>query len=290
MEESNHNLADGHKGRTMQAQILIGESNLHDFTSWWESHLPSWLILYCIKGSAQLSFGTKPYAFGKGMATIMPPDSYPAVNSASDDFLVFYILIGRDFANRSLFDIPRNFYDAIYVQPILRNADFAAKWKTMFEGISNDSSNSYSKPILSALFNAFVLDFYDKWQRQYRKFKDGTKRSPAEQICIKFYDLVFDHYREERSIAYYASQLCITPSYLAVVMKEFGGESPKEAIYRQVTMDMIYMLRNTNKSNKEIAQYLHFPDTSYMCRYFRRQTGFSPAEYRNMQITEKLGR
>lgn len=288
MPESNHNsqlATDGHKDRALQSQLVIGESDLQGFTEWWESNLPSWLVLYCIKGEAKMSMAFKPYTFKEGMATIIPTDIYPEVTSASDDFRVFYIFADRDFVNQSLFDIPRHFYDAIYIHPFLQDAYFSVKWTVLFESIYKDTGNAYLMPLLSNLFRAFVLDFYDKWERQYSKLDDGEKRRPAEEICIKFYDLVFDHYREERSIAFYAKELCITPSYLAVVMREFGGETPKAAIDRQVTMDIIYMLRNTNMNNKEIADYLHFPDTSYMCRYFRRQTGYSPSEYRGLQVS-----
>lgn len=281
MPESNHNP----QLSTLNSQLVIGESDLQGFTEWWESNLPSWLVLYCIKGEARLSLGYKSHIFKQGMATIIAPDFYPAITSATDDFMVFYVLANRDFVNKSLFGIPKNFYDAIYLQPILKKAHFATKWKEMFESFYKDSGNAYYNAILSDLFRSFILDYYDKWERQYNKLNDEDKRSPTEEICNKFYDLVFDHYREERSIAFYAKELCITPSYLAVVIKQIGGESPKAAINRQVTMDIIYMLRNTNMNNKEIADYMHFPDTSYMCRYFRRQTGYSPSEYRSLQVS-----
>lgn len=57
-------------------------------------------------------------------------------------------------------------------------------------------------------------------------------------------------------------------------------ETPKQAIDRQVTMEMKYLLKNTNMTAEQIADYLHFSDTSYMCRFFRRQTGLSLSEYR----------
>lgn len=269
-----------------QSHVVIGESDLRGFTEWWESRLPSWLVLYCIKGEAKMSMAFKPYTFKEGMATIIPADCYPEVESASEDFKVFYIFADREFVNQSLFDIPRHFYDAIYIHPILPDAHYSDKWKVMLESIFNDTGNIYLMPLLSNLFRAYVLDFYDKWRKQFGDPSDEAQRSPSEKICIKFYDLVFDHYREERRIAFYAKELCITSSYLAVVLRKIGGESPKEAIDRQVTMDIKYMLRNTNMNNKEIAEYMHFPDTSYMCRYFRRQTGKSPSEYRNAETSE----
>lgn len=44
--------------------------------------------------------------------------------------------------------------------------------------------------------------------------------------------------------------------------------------------ELKYKLIYTSKSIEQIAKELHFPDTSYMCRYFRRKTGRALDEYR----------
>mgnify|MGYP004575167609 CR=1 len=41
-----------------------------------------------------------------------------------------------------------------------------------------------------------------------------------------------------------------------------------------------FRIVHTTQSIKEISQLLHYEDTSYFCRFFRKQTGVSPMEYR----------
>ena len=41
------------------------------------------------------------------------------------------------------------------------------------------------------------------------------------------------------------------------------------------------LLQGTDLSVQEIAYRLHFPDQSYLGRYFKHHTGLSPTQYRN---------
>lgn len=43
---------------------------------------------------------------------------------------------------------------------------------------------------------------------------------------------------------------------------------------------MKYMIKNTLMTAEQMAIHLHFPDTSYMCRYFKKRTGLSISQFR----------
>ena len=104
--------------------------------------------------------------------------------------------------------------------------------------------------------------------------------SRKEILCWKFWDLVGKHSKEHRDVAFYAQELCITPFYLSQMTKGFMNDSPKGLIDRQVILEMKALLSSSDISIKEIAEQLHFEDTSYMCRYFKRHTGIPLSEYR----------
>ena len=57
--------------------------------------------------------------------------------------------------------------------------------------------------------------------------------------------------------------------------------SAKEFIDRSVLLEIKMLLQSTDLSVQEIAYRLHFPDQSYLGRYFKKHTGESPTEYRN---------
>lgn len=264
----------------MAHACVVGSSDMRDFTTWWERHLPACLIVYCAEGETRLTIQIKPYRFRKGMVTFISPDMYPSFTSMTDDFKAFYCLMGMDFADWSFYDIPGGFFDAVYAMPVLPIGEAGRAWFEFIGRIYEDEDNAYRQNMLSDLLHAFTLDCHARWMRAYGESFQAEKRTSAETICMKFYDLICRHFKEHRDTAFYADKLCVTPCYLAMVTRRICQETPKRAIDRQVTLEMKYVLRNTSMTVSQIADYLHFPDTSYMCRYFRRQTGLSLSEYR----------
>ncbi|MBO5552932.1 MAG: helix-turn-helix domain-containing protein, partial [Paludibacteraceae bacterium] len=39
-------------------------------------------------------------------------------------------------------------------------------------------------------------------------------------------------------------------------------------------------LRHSDKSLSQLAEEMNFPNTSFLCKYFKRMTGVSPLRYR----------
>ena len=78
----------------------------------------------------------------------------------------------------------------------------------------------------------------------------------------------------------YADQLCITTRYLSSILQDLTGHTPKELIDARCIQEIKMLLRTTNLTMQEIALRLDFPDQSFFSRYFKKNTGMTPAEYR----------
>ena len=105
----------------------------------------------------------------------------------------------------------------------------------------------------------------------------------SRKLVVDFYKLLAQHCKQHRDVAFYANALCITTTYLYKVCRKVLGFSPKEEIDQLTVFEIKSYLAHTDLPIKRIAEELHFEDASYMCRYFRRLTGVSPADYRNEQ-------
>ena len=92
--------------------------------------------------------------------------------------------------------------------------------------------------------------------------------------------LVQEQFREFRSVQYYADKLWLSPKYLSETVKTISGKPANNWIEAFVIVEIKIMLKNTDKSIKEIANDLHFTNQSFMGKYFRERTGISPREYR----------
>lgn len=92
-------------------------------------------------------------------------------------------------------------------------------------------------------------------------------------------NLVQLHHTHERSIAFYADKLFISPKYLSHIIKEATGRSAAAWIDEFVILEAKNMLRFSNKNIQQVAYALNFNTQSSFGKYFKHITGMSPTEY-----------
>lgn len=114
----------------------------------------------------------------------------------------------------------------------------------------------------------------------------GFSISPAplpvrkEQLFRSFIALVSKHFREHRDTAFYARQLCLSSHYLSPLIRQASGESPSTWITKAIISEAKVLLKQTDKTVLQISEELGFPNAPFFCRYFKRETGTTPSEYR----------
>jgi AraC family transcriptional activator of pobA len=70
------------------------------------------------------------------------------------------------------------------------------------------------------------------------------------------------------------------PQYLAETVKAATGKRAVEWLTEAVLLEARVLLHNPALSLAQIAEALHFADQSTFGRFFRHQTGLTPARYR----------
>ena len=103
---------------------------------------------------------------------------------------------------------------------------------------------------------------------------------PSEKLFTRFLRLVQTNCKRERRVSWYARQLCISPKYLSLVVKQISGRTALEWIENYVTMELRVALKNSARSIKEIAEDMNFPNQSFLGKYFKEHVGMTPSEYR----------
>lgn len=140
---------------------------------------------------------------------------------------------------------------------------------------------SNNKGLLQNLLLSFfygICSIYDK----YRMESGKAELSRKEEIVRDYLSLVFKHYDKERRVSYYASRLCITPTYLNAVVKDVRGVSASKIISDAVTLYAKSALKSSTDTIQQIADALNFPNASFFAKFFKRETGISPTEFREL--------
>lgn len=140
----------------------------------------------------------------------------------------------------------------------------------------------FSFDIVSGLIAATIYKFGDIMYHYLAEHPEGQNNSHnrAEEYFKQFTHLLGEHFREERSVGFYARQLCITPKYLTTLIKRISGQSVSEWIDNYVILEAKTLLKYSTMSIQEIAYYLNFPNQSFFGSYFKRNTGMSPSQYK----------
>uniref|UniRef100_UPI0040565A48 helix-turn-helix domain-containing protein n=1 Tax=Alistipes sp. TaxID=1872444 RepID=UPI0040565A48 len=112
---------------------------------------------------------------------------------------------------------------------------------------------------------------------------ENSAKSRNEEYLERFIKLLAANYKQERTLAFYASELCITPKYLTTLIKRISGRSASEWIDSCVIMEAKNLLRYSTMSIQEIAYALNFPNQSFFGKYFKHQTGYSPSAYKMLK-------
>jgi YesN/AraC family two-component response regulator len=143
-----------------------------------------------------------------------------------------------------------------------------------------DTDHHYRIQLVKSLLLAM---FYDMSNVIWRVQQSGTKPlSRADTIFAGFIQLLEQNFRTERRVSWYARQLNITPKYMSEVVKQISQRTSNEWIDSYVILEIRVLLKNTTKSIKEITEELHFPNQSFLGKYFKERMGVNPSEYRRM--------
>lgn len=135
--------------------------------------------------------------------------------------------------------------------------------------------------IIQSLIQAFVytiISIMDKGNQEAGTFK-GTRN---EQLFEKFMSLLSQYHSRERSVSFYADKMCLTSNYLSGEIKANSGKTASEWINEYVILEAKTLLMYSELSVQEISYRLNFPTQSSFGKYFKKQTGFGPMEFRKM--------
>lgn len=170
-------------------------------------------------------------------------------------------------------------YSTLMLNPVVALDRYAAKdmgtYVSLLTSITRKTANPNrfisAKFLSTTIFYSTILDAV--------KINDLSSNRTA-QICQRFMELVKENFRTEHSLDYYASKLCITDRYLYMTVKAVTGKTANYWLNYYLLSEAKILLRTTDLSIQEISDRLNFPAQSNFGKYFKRQTGESPINYR----------
>lgn len=246
-----------------------------------------WIIT---KGTARISINLSEYSLLPNSIVMIFPNSIIQIANASEDFACDVIAFSPDYVQDV--DLVRQIVsnmETISANPVVGlfsdESVFVTELYSTFSRIYHRSrlqpsgNHGLLKNLLMSFFYG-VCSIYDN----HRMMGKEIELSRKEQIVRDYISLVFKHYDKERSVGWYASKLCITPTYLNVAVKDVRGVPASKIISDAVILYAKSKLKSSSDTVQQISDSLNFPNASFFAKFFKRETGLSPTEYRERNI------
>ena len=268
---------------SQQFQVEVFDANRHFSVKYPHRH-DFFEVLYLLKGSGFHVIDGNKYEIQPPSVFFMSPGQAHKIEFSSDiEGYIFiftgdFYLINQSNQNR-LIEFPFFFTIRQDNPPLVltdhKNIQFL---ESLFKkGIHElKKETNYSIDLLRSILD-LILTFS---ATLYQYEEENVNKGKGHIVVKRFFQLVEENYQKNLTVAQYADKLAITPNHLTQTVNRLTGKTSSQIIKAKQILEIKRLLVHSNLGVSEIANQLNFPDQSYFTKFFKRETGISPLQYR----------
>ncbi len=154
----------------------------------------------------------------------------------------------------------------------------------LFEDIVKISEEADFSRFTGDYIRLLILQIFILTDTLSTENKQITYNNYNYTILKNFKKLIEQNYQKLRLPKDYAALLYITPNHLNALCNDILGISAGEIIRKRILLEAKRLLVNLDISIAEIAYRLNFSDNSYFTKFFKKQEGITPEEFRKKSL------
>jgi len=254
-------------------------------TNQMQGYLSCYTFTLVTRGWVTLVYNNRELTLHKGDLYTYSPGFEVTVLASSSDYSGICLLADEQFTLElpSVHDSIRAAYLSVVElqQPLLTLSD--DDYRHVFELMQlalryQQSSLPHADESLRMLYSIFLNDLTGLMERSIHEHRFPKR---VEELFLAFLHLLPRHFIEHHDIGFYASELCITTTYLSRIVRQVsGGRTVVDYINQMLLMEAVFLLRQTSLSITQISERLHFAEVTTFARFFQRMKGMTPREFR----------
>jgi AraC family transcriptional activator of pobA len=255
----------------LKSHSFVEEPHRHD----------SYLMVFFTKGSGQHEVDFDQFEIKKGSLFVLQPGQMHHW-SLSEDIEGFVIIFSQElynlyFGQKNINEY--NFYHSIHNRPeMVFEEKEIPKILPYFDLLiqENNHENKYQLDKMLNLLDCIQIEIARKYNETY------SHQTHSYNVKIDKFEILLEQYfREEKLPSFYAEKLNITLKHLNRICNEILQKTATEVITDRVVLEIKRMLIDKQLAVNEVAFKVGYEDYSYFSRFFKKQTGMSPTEFRN---------
>ena len=250
--------------------------------------MKAFTLILCTDGMENGSVNLRDVSINKGSLLMSFPGNVLKIESGYPMATVRGIMLSQDFMRMMNVDVKNSMplFMRLAYNPMIhltqKQQEDIERYLDLLENISDNDNLAHRDQIVSGLVSSMFFRISDMYEQstQVANDKELSVRNRREEYFAKFITLLSNNFKRERTVGFYAEQMCVTPKYLSLLIKEFSGKSAAEWIDYYVITEAKTLLRYSTMSIQEVAYELSFSSQSFFGKYFKHLTGMSPSEYK----------
>ena len=264
--------------------IIIDNSNVTDTLNTSPIKSEWFVALLCIEGESTIYINNKMYSIHKNDILLCHPQTIFEHKIINLNFKYCGFCLSPEYVKQISIISSNSWNGMLFIEnnPIISldedEASLFLQYYNLIRSKFETKSQHHLKQLIDALLQAFIYEFHDSMEKRIKIAPPQYKS--ADNLFTSFLEILVNSYPKQRSVSYYAEKLFVTPKYLSAICKEISGETASDLITRYVKKDIENLLKQPNKTIKEIANELEFANLSFFGKYVKRIFGVSPKEYR----------
>jgi AraC-like DNA-binding protein/mannose-6-phosphate isomerase-like protein (cupin superfamily) len=269
--------------KSQQFQVEVFDANRHFSVKYPHRH-DFFEVLYLLKGSGYHVIDGNNYEIKPPCVFFMSPGQAHKLELSSDIegyiFIFtsdFYLLNRRN--QNSLIEFPF-FYTIHQDNPPLHltsQSDVLFLESLFRKSITEtELTGDYKLEMLRSILDLILTTCAARYQEN-----DHLHFKGKGLILVKqFFQLLEENHTKNLSLNNYAGMIGVTPNHLTQSVKVLTGKTSSQIIKAKQLLEIKRLLVHTNLTVSEIANQLSFEDQSYFTKFFKRETGLTPLQYR----------
>ena len=245
------------------------------------------IFMFCEKGSLPITLNGVKDKLQYDKVALCWPGCVLSIETPSTDFTGALLCISTQFMQAILRQGKGMWERFLYLKehPVLQiqpeRGKFFVPYDQLIANRLKNPGRAFYKEVVTCAISGMLYElFADLPESISYKMEQNTLRQ-GDILFRKFAKLLTDANMKSRHVSVYADKLCVTPKYLSAVCTKVSGRTASEWINDTVIDRIRYLLTHTDKSVKEISEYLEFPNMSFFCKYVKKALGCSPKVYRD---------
>lgn len=240
------------------------------------------IFTVCLKGEATFKLNHREYTLQPNSILFYTPGQIFTLVERTNDLALESLFLSADYIIK--LPLPKDFelLKRMSTDPVRMISEEVVRDVVELGALVTKSHREENNPFHEKRTEALIYALLMEIVSHFSVSMPPTmfNKSRQEALVDDFFRLLFESFRKERQVTFYADKLCLTPKYLSMTIKEVTGHPASRWINEMVILEAKRLLKATRLTALQISEELNFPNPSFFGRFFKQHTDMTPLQFK----------